>query len=109
MFFVHQIPTLALNQNTRHHNIHVHLLWKKLLSFIIVMVLLCFWLRSMHLGHLFDRVGYCKLFQLFIDRNMCPMFIRLLLYMYTHQKLRVKSDGICSESFDVTNGVKQGG
>jgi len=33
-----------------------------------------------------------------------PMFLRLLLYMYTHQKLRVKWNGICSELFDVTNG-----
>jgi len=40
---------------------------------------------------------------------MCPMFLRLLLYMYTHQKLRVKWNGICSELFDVTNVVKQAG
>jgi len=57
----------------------------------------------------FDRVEYCKLFQLLIDRNMCPMLLRLLLYMYTHQKLRVKWNGVCSELFDVANGVKQGG
>ena len=57
----------------------------------------------------FDRVEYCKLFQLLIVRNTCPMFLRLLLYMYTHQKLRVKWNGICSELFDVTNGIKQGG
>ena len=57
----------------------------------------------------FDRVEYCKLFQLLIDRNMCLMFLRLFLYMFTHQKLRVKWNGVCSELFDVTNGVKQGG
>jgi len=57
----------------------------------------------------FDKVEYCKLFHLLIDRNICPMFLRLLLYMYTHQKLRVKWNGICSELFDVTNGIKQGG
>ena len=52
----------------------------------------------------FDRVEYCKLFQLLIDRNMCPMFLTLLLYMYTHEKW----NGICSELFDFRNGVKQG-
>ena len=40
---------------------------------------------------------------------MCPMFLTLFLYMYIHQKLRVKRNGICSELFDVTNEVKQGG
>ena len=29
--------------------------------------------------------------------------------MYTHQKLRMKWNDICSELFDVTKGVKQGG
>ena len=57
----------------------------------------------------FDRVEYCKLFNLLIDRFMCPLYVRLLIYMYTHQKLRVKWNGVCSPMFDVTNGVKQGG
>ena len=47
----------------------------------------------------FDKVEYCKLFQLLIDRNMSTVFLRLVLYMYTHQKLRVKWKGICSEFF----------
>ena len=66
-------------------------------------------LAALDASRAFDRVEYCKLFELLIGRNMCPMFLRLLLYMYTHQKLRVKWNGFCSDSFNVTNGVKQGG
>jgi len=79
MFFVYQIPNLGLNQNTRHYN--VHLLWRKLLSFPAYLV-------GLDASRAFERVEYCKLFQLLIDSNMCPMFLRLFLYMYTHQKLR---------------------
>lgn len=35
----------------------------------------------------FDRVNYCKLFKKLIERKMCPMFIRLLIHMYTNQNL----------------------
>ncbi len=34
----------------------------------------------------FDQVNYCKL----CDRGFCPMHSRLLLYMYTNQKLTVR-------------------
>ena len=37
------------------------------------------------------------------------MVARLLLYMYTHQKVNVRWGKSTSESFDVTNGEKQGG
>ena len=44
-----------------------------------------------------------------IKRKMCPLIVRLLLYMYTNQSLVVKWNGFYSERFKVTNGVKQGG
>jgi hypothetical protein len=57
----------------------------------------------------FDRVEYCKLFNLLLERDICPLYARLLIYLYTHQKLRVNWNGVCSELFSVTNGVEQGG
>ena len=40
---------------------------------------------------------------------MSPLVLRLLLFMYTNQTLRVKWGSVMSESFTVMNGVKQGG
>ena len=57
----------------------------------------------------FDRVDYLKLFNKLLNRGMCPLTVRLLLNMYTQQKLQVKWNNHISQSFDVTNGVRQGG
>ncbi|CAL4174079.1 unnamed protein product [Meganyctiphanes norvegica] len=57
----------------------------------------------------FDRVNYIKLFNKLLDRGMCPLTVRLLLNMYTTQKLQVKWNSNISPKFDVTNGVRQGG
>ena len=57
----------------------------------------------------FDRLEFCTLFRKMIKRKMCPLIVRLLLYMYTNQSLVVKWNGFYSERFKVTNGVKQGG
>lgn len=40
---------------------------------------------------------------------MCPLTVRLLLYMYTKQKLQVKWNDFISPKFDIKNGVRQGG
>ena len=57
----------------------------------------------------FDRVDYVKLFEKLTNKGMCPLTIRLLLNMYTHQKLQVKWNNSKSYKFNVTNGVRQGG
>ena len=57
----------------------------------------------------FDRVNYIKLFDKLIGRGMCPLTVRLLLSMYTKQKLQVKWNSCKSHRFNVTNGVRQGG
>ncbi len=57
----------------------------------------------------FDRVQYCKLFGQLIDRKVSPIVIRLLIQMYTSQKLQVKWSNCISDMFEVKNGVKQGG
>ncbi len=57
----------------------------------------------------FDRVKYCKLFRELSNRQMSPLVKRLLMYMYTDQRLQVRwGDEMCSQ-FGVVNGVKQGG
>ena len=40
---------------------------------------------------------------------MCPLVMRLLLHTYLEQKLCVKWNDTSSETFGVTNGVRQGG
>ena len=57
----------------------------------------------------FDRVNYIKLFDILLDRNVCPLIIRFLLALYTSQMIRVKWDNEISNQYIVTNGVKQGG
>ena len=57
----------------------------------------------------FDRVNYCMLFNKLIDKGMCPLVIRLLLYIYTNQQLQVSWNDKLSNTFSVRNGVRQGG
>ncbi len=57
----------------------------------------------------FDRVNYCKLFRILLDKKVCPLYCRLLLNMYLNQKLKVRWDSTYSQYFNVCNGVKQGG
>ena len=57
----------------------------------------------------FDRIEYCKLFNMLIDRNMPPLVIRLLINLYTKQSMSVKWNNTYSMNFGITNGVKQGG
>ena len=56
----------------------------------------------------FDKVSYEKLFELLLARNVCPKIVKLLYYMYTHQKCHVKWNNEHSDFFSVLNGVKQG-
>ena len=57
----------------------------------------------------FDRLNYCKLFRILLNRNVSPLICRLLLYMYRNQNLRVRWGNTYSDNFSVRNGVKQGG
>ena len=56
----------------------------------------------------FDKVSYEKLFELLLARNVCPKIVKLLYYMYTHQKCHVRWNNKQSDPFSVSNGVKQG-
>ena len=57
----------------------------------------------------FDRLNYCKLFDILMKRGVCPTICRLLLHMYTDQSITVRWNSSTSRHFTVTNGVKQGG
>ena len=57
----------------------------------------------------FDRLNFVKLFEKLISKSMCPVTVRLLLNIYLSQKIQVKWNGIISQPFNVTNGVRQGG
>ncbi len=57
----------------------------------------------------FDHVQYCKLFNELVNCNISPLVLRLLLNMYTKQKLQVRWGNTMSQQFTVRNGVMQGG
>jgi len=44
-----------------------------------------------------DRVRYCKLFRLLIDRGLSPCIIRMLICLYTNHKVRVAWNGVHSQ------------
>ena len=50
-----------------------------------------------------DQVNYCKLFRKLLKREMSPLLLRLLLFMYTNQTLRIKWGSVMSEYFTVMN------
>jgi len=47
----------------------------------------------------FDRVNYCKLFDVLVQRKLSPIFLRLLLNMYTSHVTRIMWNGVFSERF----------
>ena len=57
----------------------------------------------------FDRVNYCKLFKILLDRKLPVCIVRLIIDLYTRQKMCVLWNGVKSSMFNVSNGVKQGG
>ena len=56
-----------------------------------------------------SNIDYCKLFDVLVQRKLSPIFLRLLLNMYTSHVTRIMWNGVFSERFLVKNGVKQGG
>ena len=56
----------------------------------------------------FDMVRHSTLFKKLIERNVPPIYLRLLLIMYISQSAKVKWNGSLSDAFSILNGVKQG-
>ena len=57
----------------------------------------------------FDKVDHDLLFKNLILRNVPLYFIRLLRYWYKTQMMKVRLNNYFSDSFLVSNGVRQGG
>ena len=57
----------------------------------------------------FDKVSYKVLFDVLLDKKVCPRIVNLLYYMYSNQQCHVKWGDAASDSFGISNGVKQGG
>jgi len=57
----------------------------------------------------FDRVNFCKLFHILIDRGLPMYIVRMLINMYITQVGRISWAGILSNQFPILNGVHQGG
>ena len=57
----------------------------------------------------FDCVHYVILFERLLQKGLCPLVTRALLYMHVAQRVDVRWNSSKSESFSVSNGVKQGG
>ena len=56
----------------------------------------------------FNRVNYCKPFRVLLMRKVSSLVLRLLLYIYTKQKLQVRQGCSISSQFTACNGVEQG-
>jgi Reverse transcriptase (RNA-dependent DNA polymerase) len=56
----------------------------------------------------FDRVEYCKLVRLLLNKKLPAVNIGVLLHMYLLHFTKVAWNGICSRRFRVLNGVRQG-
>ena len=54
-------------------------------------------------------VQFINIFRLLLSRGLCPVVCRLIATLYTNQTSRVKWGSSFSETFSISNGVKQGG
>ena len=64
---------------------------------------------SMDMSKAFDMVDWKQLFKTLLKRGVNPVYLRLLLYVYTSQKYTVKWGTAVAEFFSISNGVRQGG
>jgi len=62
----------------------------------------------LHATKAFDRVEYCKLYKLLMDRDMPVHVIRVLLNLCTGQQVCVLWNGIYSENFCASNDSSRG-
>jgi hypothetical protein len=56
----------------------------------------------------FDTVNYWRLFDMLLDRGISRSVVRVLCSMYCNQRMRVRWDGVLSDSFACGNGLRQG-
>jgi hypothetical protein len=63
----------------------------------------------MDMSKAFDMVEWGELFNTLMERKLDPIFLRLILFIYSNQQCDVKWCGKFSKRFTVSNGVRQGG
>ena len=63
---------------------------------------------AMDMSKAFDLVEWGELFSTLVERQVEPIYLRLLLFIYTNQKCNVKWCEAFSSRFSVSNGVRQG-
>ena len=63
---------------------------------------------AMDLSKAFDLVEWVDLFNTLMEKNVEPVFLRILLSIYKNQSCDVKWNGKFSNRFSVSNGVRQG-
>ena len=63
---------------------------------------------TMDLTKAFDMVRWPVLFTELLERDVNPIFLRTLLFVYVNQSCIVQWNGSSSISFEVCNGVRQG-
>ena len=56
----------------------------------------------------FDKVNFKKLFEMLRERKFPAIFLRVIIYIYSHQTCFIKWNSFLSETFTVKNGVRQG-
>ena len=64
---------------------------------------------AMDMSKAFDMVEWGELFRTLLDRGVDPIFLRLILFIYSNQQCDVRWCGKYSQRFSVKNGVRQGG
>ena len=57
----------------------------------------------------FDLIKHSKMFECLLNTNLCPSILRIIAMMYLVGNCRVQWNNDKSRSFDLKNGVKQGG
>ena len=57
----------------------------------------------------FDKVDHQLLFKKFVDRSTPTSIVRLLNFWYGEQKMQMRWNSVLSDSFHISNGVRQGG
>ena len=57
----------------------------------------------------FDKLNHWALFAKLIERNMPLFIVKLMLFWYSNQSIRVLWHDVRSHTFKTSNGVKQGG
>ena len=62
----------------------------------------------MDLSKAFDLVEWVKLFTILQEKEVSPVFLRILLFIYRNQYCDVKWNSSYSHRFPVLNGVRQG-